>query len=127
MFQRQGSQEQRRRKMWKNLVIQSKYDSVDYLAKREAEAMRIAALAEDGKIAIMVSGMDADCVKYSGRATVVPATFMHVRQYIDREYEYAEGVMSFSTQRPSKANVKWQSRDLAMEAHENGHPHVVYA
>jgi hypothetical protein len=98
---------------------------------------------EDGKVCTVWGGMDCDCATWEGRVTthsLADEYDMHdgdgnpykslthaVLAYIDRQYENAEGRLHFDVLRPSEAkDVESSSRDLALEAFEDGHPHVVY-
>lgn len=91
----------------------------DYLA-------RLFALAEDGKIAVVHSGRDCDGVAYSGCVTIVDATVKAVQEHIDHQTKWADGPMWFDLDRPSAAAaIEYQSRDLTLEAFEDGHSHVI--
>lgn len=87
---------------------------------------RISACAENGKIAIIESGRDCDGVKYSGLVTIIDA---HWRAYLRHE-EYceawADGPFTLTIERPS-VKIEYESRDLTLEAFENGHPHSLHA
>ena len=50
-------------------------------------------------------------------------------QYMDDQLEWADGPMHWTILPPEEGRrlgKQRHTRDLAMEAHENGHPHVVY-
>lgn len=75
---------------------------------------------------VIYGGMDCDCVKYVDRTTFKSrAEFLDWKQhYQDHE---AEG--PFWAHQVSKAefdDLYPESRDLALEAYEDGHPHIVY-
>jgi hypothetical protein len=98
----------------------------DYLQDRAATAARIAQLAENGRIAVVENGMDCDCVRYTGWVTILPATTMAVEAWARREQSNAEWPWGFYLERPSEAaEIKRQSRDLALEAFEDGRPHLI--
>jgi hypothetical protein len=81
-------------------------------------------LAKDGKVGVVESGMDCDCVQYSGKVRVIDA---HVAAYelLYRETaEWADGPFHF-TLAPPDVDVEYRSVDRAMEAYEDGHPHHV--
>lgn len=87
---------------------------------------RLFALAEDGKIAVIESGRDCDGVAYSGSVTIVDANVNAVQEHIDRQVKWADGPMWFDLDRPSAAAaIEYKSRDLTLEAFEDGHSHVI--
>jgi hypothetical protein len=89
---------------------------------------QIAELQEEGSIAVMWSGRDCDGVQYSGSMRMVAADPASVIRHIDETYEWADGPCSWTLMRPSEAiKVLYQSRDLTLEAFEDGHPHGLYA
>jgi len=79
-----------------------------------------------GKMMIKVveSGMDCDCVKYSGRVHTCEATVKAFEELHDRIAEWADGPFSLSIV-PWSQKITYTSRDLALEAYENGHPHHI--
>lgn len=82
---------------------------------------------EDGKVALVTSGMDCDCSSWTGRVFLLPAVPVKVNQSIEKMYESAEGPITWHLTRPSMAqHIRETNRDLALEAFEDGHPHVVY-
>jgi hypothetical protein len=82
--------------------------------------------AENGMIAIVESGMDCDGVQYSGIVYLVEANKAVIKAHIEHSLNWADGPMYFSLEKPSKAEkIEYASRDLGMEAHEDGHPHVL--
>ena len=97
----------------------------DGLAAKARFADDIRRAAKNGKIKIIESGMDCDCVQYSGRVYRCPATVVAANQIIERIYAEAEGPVSWRIASPDE-KIVYSSRDLAAEAHEDGHPHVVY-
>ena len=103
------------------------YEELDRaITERGALAARIRACDEGGKIAMVESGMDCDCVRYSGKVTIVPATMAAYYEEYNRTAEWADGPFSFAIVRPSEAaGIEYASRDLALEAYENGHPHYI--
>lgn len=89
---------------------------------------RIAECAEDNRIAINESGMDCDCNQYSGNITLIEATPEAYHAHEDERSEWADGPFNLYIMKPSEAEkTRYQSRDLIAEAHEDGHPWVVYA
>lgn len=81
-----------------------------------------------GKVGVIVSGMDCDCCKY-WRESVVdapPSVVAWLRGY-EHHCSYLDGPETLSFVTPDKVQDGYsESRDLALEAFEDGHPHVVY-
>jgi hypothetical protein len=81
----------------------------------------------DGEIGIMVNGMDCDCVQFSYGSVIRVNSITELTDRIEKMYEYSDGPLNISYCTPEQANkVKYTSRDLAAEAFEDGHSHVVY-
>lgn len=99
----------------------------DYLAKRERLYQRIDSMTENGHVGLHIDAIDCDCAHYT-RAWSIPMTSHRaVLREIERAYDDAEGMMTVSVVTPQFADThEWTSRDLALEAFEEGHPHVVY-
>ena len=97
----------------------------DRLARRADFAATVYSRAENGLVALVTSGMDCDCVQYC-YSYVVTAVPFAIRHEIDGKYNWADGPMHCHVCKPSERPEAF-SRDLAMEAYENGHPHIVYA
>jgi hypothetical protein len=120
------------RKLWiRNLVEKAEHrlDTATRRRKsRQAFLARIKECAEDGQVATVWSGRDCDCVQYECEVRCCEATPQAVEALADRVYEWADGPCGFYIERPSVASqLRYSSRDLAMEAYEDGHPHVIYA
>ncbi len=113
------------RKFWKRQLSWIA-GSEDYLAERAELAARIAECAIDGRIQIATAGMDCDCVKYRGvHRRDFPASVMAFeKEYQDTE-NWADGPFSLWPESPDVV-IESSSRDLVLEAYEDGHPHVVY-
>lgn len=99
------------------------------ICDENASLRRTLDMAQDGgQVGVIISGMDCDCSQYH-RESIRPA-FNSVHEYknwLDEEYEYAEGPHHVHLVHPSKIDKSRNaSRDLALEAFEDGHPHVVY-
>ena len=83
-------------------------------------------IAENGKVAYLESGRDCDCVEYSGRVHVVDATWEAFEELEAGISEWADGPFRLSLARVSETRaVRYESRDLVLEAMENGHPHSI--
>lgn len=99
------------------------------ICEENARLRRILDRAQsDGKIGIVVSGMDCDCSSFH-RERVYDSfsSVMEIKRFEDKAYEDAEGPLTVSFIHPSKINPSNNaSRDLALEAFEDGHAHVVY-
>jgi len=94
--------------------------------QRRSFIASIEQFAEGGMVAIYSSGMDCDCSRWENRRErVVPANVRDVEAALDDIYSGAEGPMSLWLDRPS-ARPPESHRDLALEAFEDGHPHVVF-
>lgn len=82
----------------------------------------------DGKMWVSESGMDCDGVQYSGSMHECDA---NLRAYEALVYDingWADGPFStYPITEAERAEVTYQSRDLAMEAFEDGHPHSLSA
>lgn len=99
--------------------------SNDPLAAKLPVKEQIEAAAQDGKVQIVVDQMDCDCVRWTS-SSEVDANLMAVMRHYDRIFNDAEGpVYGVSIVKP-EVKVEYRSRDLALEAFEEGHPHVVY-
>lgn len=107
----------------------NQYEELDQrISKRGRLAARIAACEENGKILVVESGMDCDCSQYDGRKRTIDATLQAYNQLNWNIADWADGPYSLSIERPSAGNaIEHTSRDLALEAFEDGHPHVIYA
>lgn len=102
-------------------------DSRRATQRRRAHLRQIVELAEGGQIAIVTSGMDCDCSAWTGSVSYVPATVAAVDEWLEDFYGNAEGPQGHYLAAPSVARrVQRTSRDLALEAYEDGHPHVVH-
>lgn len=99
----------------------------DPLARRSQVAAYIAEKEQLGHIAVVESGMDCDCVRYSGRVHMIPASVIAYEALDNRLNDSADGPYSLDIITPSEAQaIAYHSSDLALEAFENGHSHVVY-
>lgn len=77
-------------------------------------------------MAVEVAGMDCDCSQFS-YLTYIPATRAEYEREAQSLYDWADGPLSVSPVPAGEVdNFKAYSRDLALEAFEDGHPHVVY-
>ena len=98
----------------------------DPLEARASLKERIDSCAEDGFILIVESGMDCDGSAWSGRTRLLPASVVVFEYAYNDRAEWADGPFSWVIHKPSeKTSFSESHRDLALEAFENGHPHVL--
>lgn len=83
------------------------------------------ALVKDGMITACASGMDCDCTSYNQRSTRKAMTVVGEDRGMQKSYEYADGPMDLWFEAPGGEDFS-ESKDLALAAFEDGHPHVVY-
>jgi len=88
---------------------------------------RIASCAEGGVIAVVESGRDCDGCAYTGHVSTIPATVAAFDAHYDHVAQWADGPFWFAVEKPSEARgIKATSRDLALEAFEDGHSHCLH-
>jgi hypothetical protein len=101
---------------------------IDPLTQRSTLKTRLAELQEEGQIAITHGGIDCDGGRWDNRVALVPATIVAVERWLDRYRAQAEGRQWQSLERPSvTATLMADERDLAAEAFEDGHAHILFA
>lgn len=99
----------------------------DHLQLQQELAQTISNAAEGGQIAVVESGRDCDGVRYWGDVTLLPATLVHFNQHWEKRAKWADGPFHLDIARPSEAlRTHRGSRDLALEAFEDGHPHCLF-
>lgn len=80
-----------------------------------------------GKVGLITSGMDCDCAAFEYASVVDATSIARIVARIHEAYDNAEGPLNFRFVTPNEAKqYQGYSRDLALEAFEEGHPHVVY-
>lgn len=92
--------------------------------KKAALAAIIAKYQQDGRIRVEESGRDCDCVEYSGHMHECDATVRAFEKLSDDIYQWADGPFRLTIV-PWDAQIERTSRDLVLEAHEDGHPHSI--
>jgi len=102
------------------------YHINDKLEQRAIIKIGLEKCTENNVVAIFEDGMDCDCVKYSRTYHKKSFSVMEYIRFKNETYEWADGPVSVGYGKPSKHPIENYSRDLATEAYENGHPHVVY-
>jgi len=100
----------------------------DAINERGAMWARIQRVAVDGQYGVLISGMDCDCVRYSrGSILDLPTGAMAAVKFWDDHCSWLDGPESQHFVTPAlAAKEPSESRDLALEAFEDGHPHVVF-
>lgn len=94
---------------------------------RAGYAQILRSCVEDGKIGVARSGMDCDCTQYSYVQIMdAPSGAIKFAREEDFHYSSLDGTESTQWLKPSECIIQSHSRDLALEAYEDGHPHVVY-
>lgn len=87
---------------------------------------RIAECAQDGKILVIESGRDCDCVEYSGQTRIIEASVKAFDALQDEIAKWADGPFHLDIDKPSEDEfIRYESRDLVLEAFEDGHPHHI--
>lgn len=99
-------------------------DTDDNLIRRSHLADTIRRYQVDGQIAINYDQMDCDCAQWFS-SVLVPAHAMIVENHVQQTHNDAEGPVRWWLSHPD-TRVEYSSRDLALEAFEEGHPHVVH-
>lgn len=94
--------------------------------KRAALKAHIDKCAVGGMIGIVESGRDCDCVEYVRPCEPIPATVYHFNKLEQEKAQWADGPFRLEIMTPAEAQgVESESRDLALEAFEDGHPHHI--
>lgn len=98
----------------------------DMLAKRARFKAAMLKVAEGGVVAVVEHGMDCDGVAYDGLVREVQALVMVVEALEWKIAKAADGTFGLRLMKPSEARlVQYESRDLTLEAFEEGHPHLL--
>ena len=92
---------------------------------RQSLIRRIAELQVGGQVAVWESGRDCDSVRYRGFKCLIPATVAEFDALYEHENQWADGPFSLWVESPLLERQRC-SRDLALEAFEDGHSHVIY-
>lgn len=119
----------RDRKLLSQLFRKLRFASAkeDPLAIRQVFAEQVRCCSQGGTVAVVFGGMDCDGVEFGNRVRVVQAVPVVVNKEIEEAYEWADGPLSYRLEYPDRAvNLERWSVDRGMEAHEDGHPHVIY-
>lgn len=89
--------------------------------ERATVAQQLAPLPET--VSFQMSGMDCDCVKYDGSEQLLKPTVVEAWRRIESFYEAAEGPCWCWFSEPVEDH--YESHDRALEAFEEGHPHMI--
>jgi len=116
------------RSLIRRLFRELNRNKVDFLAQRIERKKRLAELQEGGMVAIVYGGIDCDGGRWDNRVSLVPATITAVEQWAERYHAQAEGPQWQRLGRPSvAADLVEDDRDLALEAFEDWHAHLLCA
>jgi hypothetical protein len=92
----------------------------------DPEAGTVARIKTQRQVAVVWSGRDCDGVRYRNDVWMVEATPAAVDEHIRHTYEWADGPCSYRIVSPTEAEaLTYSSRDLALEAFEDGHAHLL--
>ena len=109
------------------LRAKRKIRGTDKLQERLTFKNQIDNLNWRGKVAIVYGGVDCDHSTWDNRVALIDANVTSVNGWENDYMEYAEGSQWWNIEPMDYAlSLKRSSRDLAMEAFEDGHPHVIY-
>lgn len=111
------------RKLRKNGRARDFFGPDDPLVEKAAFHAHIRTKTVDGKVSVNFSAMDCDCATY-GSGSVEWAIPTSIEKHFNDLYAGAEGPMSIWVDYPSRIHTQ-RSRDLVLEAYEDGHPHSV--
>ena len=104
-----------------------KNKGIDKLLSKVKFKKKIDDLNWRGKVAIVYGGVDCDHSRWDNRVALIDANVTSVNGWENDYMEYAEGSQWWSIESMDYAlSLKRSSRDLVMEAFEDGHPHVIY-
>jgi hypothetical protein len=117
--------------LWARNKVEQRHGKLEEATNKRIERQRlierIRSCQENGKIAIVESGRDCDGMQYSGSVCLIDASVAAWDAHYDYVANHADGPFSFAVEKPSIAkHIKHTSRDLTLEAFEDGHPHVIY-
>jgi len=100
----------------------------DLLEIKNREILKIKKNAENGSVLIVWGQRDCDGSQSDGNTELVDAGYYSAQKFIDNLYEGADGAVWYEYAKPSADDdIAVESRDLALEAYENGHNHIIYA
>lgn len=96
-------------------------------AKRRFFLKKFEVFAEGGKVAAVEGGRDCDGVSYEGKVHIIDANAAAYQVLCDEVSQWADGPFWFELMKPSEAEaIEYGTRDLMMEAFEDGHAHCLH-
>lgn len=100
----------------------------DELAAKWRLAQYIERHKEDGEILIVENGRDCDGAEWRDRTFRMKANVLvYLKAYEDKA-QWADGPFYWEIERMSnRSKYRMSTRDLALEAFEDGHDHVIYS
>lgn len=107
----------------KGFQVNAVHDAINFRAKVAEQVSRVAV---SGRIGYFTHSMDCDCAYGEYRQNRSASDIFSLAQDIERLYEDAEGPTGYSITAPFEEEFSHSSRDLALEAFEDGHPHSVH-
>lgn len=113
--------------VWRLHVLAQHDDGIHHrINERAALKKVIDAHAVNGMIGIVESGRDCDCVEYVHPCRPIPATIYHFKKLESDKAQWADGPFHLQVTTPAEAEeTEAESRDLVLEAFEDGHPHHI--
>jgi len=109
------------------LRAKRKIKGTDKLQSKVKLKKKIDDLNWRGKVAIVYGGVDCDHSRWDNRVALIDANVTSVNKWGNDYMECAEGSQWWSIESMDYAlSLKRSSRDLVMEAFEDGHPHAIY-
>jgi hypothetical protein len=118
-------------KFWsmRNRVYYNPSPREEYIREARAALIAIeAARLPDGTMNVSESGRDCDGVQYTGYVhRNIPATLTGLNALYERVAEGADGPFCLYPINRNSDLPSYSSRDLTLEAFEDGHAHVLHA
>lgn len=112
------------KRLWRRELRDAQY--TDALASKSAFKARLDSLSVNGYVVICVNSVDCD-MTHASYTRLIPASLMACQCEEADIYNGAEGPTSVDYASPYDVEPnQYETNDLALEAFENGHPHVVY-
>lgn len=115
------------RRLFRDVIASKSYGSTT--VENAGYRRQLDAAWRNGKIGVITSSIDCDCTRgYYERVVEMPNSVHALKRYADSFYDGLEGPGTMTFVPPQQIDSRRShTRDLALEAFENGHPHVVYA
>lgn len=97
----------------------------EVINRRARLATLIAKHSHDGKMRVAESGRDCDGVQYAGHVRVIDATLQAYYRLMAERERWADGPFHLEIV-PWDLPIEYRSRDLTLEAFEDGHAHCIH-